>query len=382
MLVYGTRPEVIKMTPVAAAFRNRPQQVELSLVFAGQHRELAQELFLPLQMDPDIAFDIMRDDQTLSDLGARCLGAFGDLFRQEQPDCVLVQGDTASVLFVSLAAYFARVTIGHVEAGLRSFRKYAPFPEELMRRLTDSLADLHFAPTSTAAANLRAEGIDDASIFITGNTVVDAVRRASSVAGGYTTQLIRRWAESVPQFVVVTLHRRESFGDDLRNIVEAVAKFARANPQVYFIFPVHPNPNVRQPVKAVLEGLKNVKLVDPVGYFDMVYLLERCTVVLTDSGGIQEEAPALGKRVLVARSVTERPEGVDAGVAQLVGSNKEAIITGLEEATRGSTGVHLETTVDTPYGDGLAGERIADIVLSHLVGLERRTVDWTGPLVG
>jgi UDP-N-acetylglucosamine 2-epimerase (non-hydrolysing) len=182
--------------------------------------------------------------------------------------------------------------------------------------------------------------------------------------------------------VVVTLHRRESFGDDLRNIVEAVAKFARANPQVYFIFPVHPNPNVRQPVKAVLEGLKNVKLVDPVGYFDMVYLLERCTVVLTDSGGIQEEAPALGKRVLVARSVTERPEGVDAGVAQLVGSNKEAIITGLEEATRGSTGVHLETTVDTPYGDGLAGERIADIVLSHLVGLERRTVDWTGPLVG
>ncbi len=360
------------MSPVARALTGAAR---VTRVFTGQHRELVTPLFDALNMTPDLAVDIMRNDQSLHEVGARCLLEIGDLIRKSPPDCVLVQGDTASVLFTALASYFERVLVGHVEAGLRSFDKFSPFPEEIMRRLTGGIADLHFAPTPLAARHLESEGVDRTAIFTTGNTVVDAVRAATPLAERYASDEIRRWADEHDRYVVVTLHRRESFGEDLRAILTAIRSFAEAHPEIAFIYPVHPNPNVREPVASVLNGISNVHLVDPVGYFEMVYLLKRCVTVLTDSGGIQEEAPALGKRVLVARKVTERPEGVQQGVAKLVGSDSRVIIDELERELREA---EIPVGAVTPYGDGRASERIADIVVSVLTGRSRSTGDWTG----
>ena len=374
-VVYGTRPEVIKMSPVARALTG---DARVTRVFTGQHRELVTPLFDALDMTPDLAVDIMRNDQSLHEVGARCLLEIGDLIRKSPPDCVLVQGDTASVLFTALASYFERILVGHVEAGLRSFDKFSPFPEEIMRRLTAGIADLHFAPTPLAAQHLNAEGVDREAIFTTGNTVVDAVRAATPLAERYASDEVRRWADEHDRYVVVTLHRRESFGGDLKTILSAIRTFAEAHPGIAFIYPVHPNPSVKGPVAALLEGISNVSLVDPIGYFDMVYLLKRCVTVLTDSGGIQEEAPALGKRVLVARKVTERPEGVALGTAQLVGADAAVIIQALEREIEGES---RPMGSDTPYGDGKAGERIADIVISTLTNRPRRTRDWTGGIV-
>jgi UDP-N-acetylglucosamine 2-epimerase (non-hydrolysing) len=375
--VYGTRPEVIKMAPVVRALRARSDAVTVRLVFTGQHRDLARDLFVPLEMTPDVALDVMTDDQSLPAVGARCLQAIAHALEQDAPALLLVQGDTSTVLFSALAAYFHKIPIGHVEAGLRSFNKYAPFPEESMRRLTDAVADLHFAATPRAAANLRAEGVNPATVFVTGNTGIDAVQHAAEFGEGEVSSHVRDWVRAGGPYVVTTLHRRESFGEDLRRIMSGVAAFARAHPEVRTILPVHPNPNVEGPVKRFLAGLPNVRLVKPLRYFDMVYLLVHCTTILTDSGGIQEEAPALGKRVLVARRITERPEGVDAGVARLVGADGDEIAQALHaEVIRAEE--RGDTDVPCPYGDGKAGERIADIVTHRLSGSPRTTGDWTG----
>ncbi len=374
--IYGTRPEVIKMAPVVWALRARPEAIAVRLVFTGQHRELASDLFTPLAMEPDLALGVMTEDQSLTAVGARCLQAVGHALEREAPALVLVQGDTSTVLFSALAAYFHKVAIGHVEAGLRSFNKYAPFPEEAMRHMTDALADLHFAATPRAAANLRAEGIHPASIFVTGNTVIDAVQHAADIGEREASSHLRAWARTGGPYVVTTLHRRESFGADLQRIVSGLAAFARAHPDVRTILPVHPNPNVRGPVTRFLAGLPNVRLVDPLPYFDMVYLLAHCTAILTDSGGIQEEATALRKRVLVARRVTERPEGVDAGLARLVGADEDEIAQALHQEVIGAN-EYASEEVPCPYGDGKAGDRIADIVAHRICGSPRTTVDWT-----
>ena len=375
--VYGTRPEVIKMAPVVRALRARPEAIAVRLAFTGQHRDLARDLFAPLAMEPDLALDVMTEDQTLTGVGARCLQAMGVALEREPPGLLLVQGDTTTVLFSTLAAYFHKVPIGHVEAGLRSFNKYAPFPEEGMRRLADAVADLHFAATPRAAANLHAEGVDAATIFVTGNTVIDAVQHAAGLGEREASAGVRAWVRAGGPYVVTTVHRRESFGADLQRIVSGLAAFARAHPEVRTILPVHPNPNVRGPVTRFLAGLPNVRLVDPLPYFDMVYLLAHCTTILTDSGGIQEEAPALGKRVLVARRVTERPEGIDAGVARLVGADADEIAEALHEELLWAE-QHRSAGLPCPYGDGNAGERIADIVTHRVCGSPRITGDWTG----
>ena len=375
--VYGTRPEVIKMAPVVWALRARPEAIAVRLVFTGQHRELASDLFAPLAMEPDLALDVMTQDQSLTAVGARCLQEVGHALERDAPALLLVQGDTSTVLFSALAAYFRKVAIGHVEAGLRSFDKYAPFPEEVMRRLTDTVADLHFAATPRGAANLHAEGVDRATIFVTGNTVIDAVQHAADLGEREASSHVRAWVRTGGPYVVTTLHRRESFGADLQRILSGLAAFARAHPEVRTILPVHPNPNVRGPVTRFLAGLPNVRLVDPLPYFDMVYLLVHCTTILTDSGGIQEEAAALRKRVLVARRVTERPEGVDAGLARLVGADEHEIAKALHQELVGANG-YASAEVPCPYGDGKAGDRIADIVAHRICGSPRTTVDWTG----
>jgi UDP-N-acetylglucosamine 2-epimerase (non-hydrolysing) len=366
------------MAPVAAALDERRDDLEVVRVFAGQHRELAEELFDPLDMVPDLRLDVMVPDQTLEGVGARLLTEFGNLLAtEERPDCVLVQGDTATVFFASLAAFFHRIPVGHVEAGLRSFDRYAPFPEEMMRRLTDRVAQLFFAPTSRSVENLRAEGIASENIFLTGNTVVDAVRHAAGEADRLVRRGTREWADQQGRFVLVTLHRRESFGEDMRHILEGIQQFLDRNPEVGLIFPVHPNPNVRAMVHEMLGSRQNARLTEPLPYFDLVYLLQRCNTVLTDSGGIQEEAPALGKHVLVARKVTERPEGVEAGAATLVGADTGLILSALEEACAAGRQPSVSISKhDTPYGDGLAGRRISDIVSHRLLGRPRDTADW------
>lgn len=375
-IVFGTRPEVIKMAPVISAFRDRPGEVMIREVYTGQHRELATDLFDTLDVRPDHSLDLMRHDQTPADVGARALGAMDGLLSRDRPDCVLVQGDTGTAFFTALAAFFHRLPVGHVEAGLRSFRRYEPYPEEMMRRLADRVSAMHFAPTPGAVQNLRSEGIHGAGVFLTGNPVIDAVRRFSLVSEARASRFARTWAAEKGPFVLVTLHRRESFGASLRRMLGALAAFARSRPDVRLLYPVHPNPAVTQAAREILADIPSVTLHEPLGYLDLLYLLRRAGAVLTDSGGLQEEASALGRTILVARDVTERPEGVEAGWATLVGCDPELIAVGLaEELDDGRRPVELPDG-ETPYGDGRAGERIADIVIHQLTGAVRRTTDW------
>lgn len=388
-IVYGTRPEVVKLAPVARALEAREEPVRLRRIFTGQHDELARDLFPALGMEPDRNLRLMRPDQQPSELGARCLQAMDDLLDETgTPDLVLVQGDTSTVLFVALAAFFRRVPVGHVEAGLRTHRRYSPFPEEMIRRLAGDLAEIHFAPTPGAARNLRDEGADPGDVHVTGNPAVDAVRwiaglegdagdaPGSAAPGAAVSDETAAWLGDDSPYLLVTLHRRESWGDPMARILGALGSFARDHPELRLFFPVHPNPRVRRQVReSGLGDRENVRLAEPVDYLDMVRLIQGCRAVFTDSGGLQEEAPSLGKRVVVAREETERPEGLDGGWLRLVGSEPAAIREALEEAAAPSRSPSVP--LSAPHGDGRAGERVADIVLHRLAGSERRTRDWS-----
>lgn len=374
-MVYGTRPEVVKLAPVVRALEARPERLRVRRVFTGQHAELGRDLFAVLGMAPDVDLDLMRRDQEPEAVGARCLEAMGELLAGSPPGMVLVQGDTATVFFSALAAFLRRVPVAHVEAGLRTHRRDAPFPEEMMRRLTAPVAELHFAPTPLAAENLRVEGVDPGAVHVTGNPSVDAVRWAAPRARERASPEVRRLAAELPGFVVVTLHRRENFGPPFRRVLAALAAFAADRPDLHLVWPVHPNPRIREQLEEAGLDLPNVHLLEPVGYLEMVHLLETCGAVLTDSGGLQEEAPALGRRVVVTREETERPEGTDDGWLRLVGTDPEAIRGALAEVTR-SNGRPDAAPVVAPHGDGRAGERIADLLLHRLCGTERRTAAW------
>lgn len=399
-IVYGTRPEVVKLAPVARALEAREEPVRLRRVFTGQHDELARDLFPALGMEPDRNLRLMRPDQRPSELGARCLQAVDDLLDETgRPDLVLVQGDTSTVLFVALAAFFRRVPVGHVEAGLRTHRRYSPFPEEMIRRLAGDLAEIHFAPTPGAARNLREEGVGPGDLHVTGNPAVDAVRWIAGLEGGAggapgtaapgggvsgaapsaaaVSDETAAWLGDDSPYVLVTLHRRESWGEPMARILGALGSFARDYPELRLFFPVHPNPRVRRQVReSGLGDLENVRLAEPVDYLDMVRLIQGCRAVFTDSGGLQEEAPSLGKRVVVAREETERPEGLDGGWLRLVGSDPAAIRNALEEEAAAPSR-SPSAPLSAPHGDGRAGERVADIVLHRLAGSERRTRDWS-----
>lgn len=374
-IVYGTRPEVVKLAPVVRALRAREGPLRVRRLFTGQHDELGRDLFGALGMAPDVDLALMREDQAPEELGARCLEAMGGRLATSPPDMVLVQGDTASVFFSALAAFLRRVPVAHVEAGLRTHRRDAPFPEEMMRRLTAPVAELHFAPTPQAAENLRAEGVDPGTVHVTGNPAVDAVRWAAPRARRRAAGEVRRLTAELTDFVVVTLHRRESFGEPFRGVLSALGQVAADRPDLHLVWPVHPNPRVREQLSAAGLDRDNVHLLEPVGYLEMVHLLEECAAVFTDSGGLQEEAPALGKRVIVAREETERPEGTRDGWLRLVGADPGAISRALEEVTRGD-GRPAAVPLTAPHGDGRAAERIADLLLYRLCGSERRTEDW------
>lgn len=352
------------MAPLVLALQN-DDRFESVLCVTGQHREMLDQVLSLFALSPDYDLNIMRSGQGLTDITAGILTGMRDVLADVNPDIVLVHGDTATTFAATLAAYYQRIPVGHVEAGLRTGNLYSPWPEEANRKLTGALAALHFAPTRTAAENLLAEGVVDDRIAVTGNTVIDALLRTVARFDKdpeLVNSLSRRLPFLTPErrLVLVTGHRRESFGGGFERICEALNRTARAFPDVDIVYPVHLNPNVREPVNRLLNGLDNVHLIEPLDYLPFVYLMSRSYLILTDSGGIQEEAPSLGKPVLVMRDTTERPEAVDAGTVELVGTDVERICERLRVLLTDETTYQRMSQAHNPYGDGRACSRILD----------------------
>jgi UDP-N-acetylglucosamine 2-epimerase (non-hydrolysing) len=365
LTVFGTRPEAIKMAPVVKELERFPDEIESVVCATAQHREMLDQVLDIFDIQPDYDLDIMLPGQTLSQLTANILTRLDHVIAQEQPDWVLVQGDTTTVMVSSLVAYYHRVRVGHVEAGLRTDDKWQPYPEEINRRLTDVMADFCFAPTEKSRQNLLREGVPDDAIVVTGNTVIDALLM--------TTRRLRREAGHSPQWsgdgrrlVLVTAHRRENFGQPLIRICGALAEIATRYPsEVQIVYPVHPNPNVLGPVHEMLDGIPNITLTEPLDYYDFVHLMSKAYLILTDSGGLQEEAPSLGVPVLVLREVTERPEGVAAGTARVVGTSCERIVEETVVLLNDDDAYERMSRAVNPYGDGRASQRIVKALLGR-----------------
>lgn len=366
MAVFGTRPEAIKMFPVVHALRAHAG-IDARVCVTAQHREMLDQVLEIARITPDIDLDVMQANQSLDGLLARLVTGLGEAFDSEKPDRILVHGDTLTTMAATLSGYFRKIPVGHVEAGLRSGNIYHPWPEEVNRKVAGAVADLHFAPTETAAAALRAENVPAERIHVTGNTVIDAllatkarVDEEPSLAAGLDP-LVSRFAGK--RVIAVTSHRRENFGDGMKAIAEAIAAIA-ARSDVAVVFPVHPNPHVRSAMEPILGALDNVALIDPLDYPHFVRLLAASELVLTDSGGVQEEAPALGKPVLVMRETTERPEGIEAGTAKLVGTDADRIVAEAERLLDDEAAYAAMARAHNPFGDGHAAERIVEL-LAH-----------------
>lgn len=381
LVVIGTRPEGIKLAPVIAALRN-VDTIETRVALTGQHTDLMDQVLQVFDLEPDWDLGIMREGQDLYDVTRECLTGLRGVISGYRPDLVLVEGDTASVFLAGLVSFYEKVRVGHVEAGLRSGDKWRPWPEEIFRRLTGVVADLHFAPTPRARDNLLRENVPADNIHVTGNTVVDALLAIATRGEPARSAELQAALDSGQRLLLLTAHRRESFGEPLRRAFGAIRTLADRFDDIVVLYPVHPNPNVREAALAVLGEHPRIRLTEPLDYLDLVRALERATLVFTDSGGIQEEAPTFGVPVLVMREVTERPEAVEAGVALLVGTDPDRMLeagTAVLEGRAARLMPGLGSRLRNPYGDGRAGERIADIVVSELTGAPRRTADWTGP---
>ena len=354
LLVFGTRPEVIKMAPVALALREHSGEFDTVLCSTGQHRGMLNQTLAVFGLEPDVALDLMGPRQTLVNLTTRSLGALDNVLTRVRPDLVVVQGDTTSAMVGALAAYYHRVPVAHVEAGLRTDDLYRPFPEEGNRRLIGTLAALHFAPTPSAAYRLLQEGVPERQIFVTGNTVIDALLgvRVNRRHGGHLPLPNGR------RRILLTMHRRESRGTTLENICRAILQVVERNDDVEVVFPVHSSPFVREPVSRLLSGHARIRLTEPLDYREFILLMHSCYLVLTDSGGIQEEAPALGKPVLVLRDTTERPEAIDAGTSALVGTHPGRVLSATETLLQDEMSYQAMAHAENPYGDGRAAERI------------------------
>ncbi|HHY47806.1 MAG TPA: UDP-N-acetylglucosamine 2-epimerase (non-hydrolyzing) [Firmicutes bacterium] len=361
MAIFGTRPEAIKMAPVVKQLKQE-EDFKAVVTVTAQHREMLDQVLELFDIVPDYDLGIMSEAQTLSEIMVKCLSGLVEPIRAVAPDLVLVHGDTATTVAGALAAFYHRVAVGHVEAGLRTGEKYNPYPEEMNRRLTAVLADLHFSPTPNHRRNLIREGIDPGAIFVTGNTVIDALFEVIKVDHEFSDPLLASIPYDQYRVILVTAHRRENWGEPFRRIMRAVARIAREFPDVLVIFPVHMNPVVREPAKELLGALERVYLVDPVDYLTMANLMKRSYMILTDSGGLQEEAPSLGKPVLVLRSVTERPEGIEAGTLRLVGTDEDAIFAEASKLLKDSLEYSRMAQARNPYGDGRASKRIVDAI--------------------
>jgi UDP-N-acetylglucosamine 2-epimerase (non-hydrolysing) len=379
MLVFGTRPELIKLAPLVHAYRARPALAELTLCSTSQHRQMLDSTLAAFDLRADIDLDLMQDGQHPSEFLGRLMLALRPVLAEVRPDIVAVQGDTATVMGAALAAFLCGSQVAHVEAGLRTRDKRAPFPEEVNRRVAGVVADLHFAPTARARDNLLREGVDPTTVFLTGNTVVDALRWMQTRVAGMT--LPPELHPGGRRLVLVTAHRRESFGEPFRELCLALRQIAERFDDVCLIYPVHLNPNVQRPVHEILGGCPRVRLVAPQDYATFVALLSRAHLVLTDSGGIQEEAPALGKPVLVLREKTERPEAVAAGVVKLVGTQRSRIVDEASQLLSNEAAYAAMARVVNTYGDGLAGQRIAEVTIDGRMSTPP-FVDPGGPFTG
>ena len=371
MLVFGTRPEAIKMAPLYHALKACPEQFETQVCVTAQHRQMLDQVLRVFEITPDIDLNLMKAGQDLYDVTSSVLLGMRDVLRQHKPDALLVHGDTTTSLAAAMAAFYGGVPVGHVEAGLRTNDVYAPFPEEFNRQVASKVTRWHFAPTEFSQQNLLKERVDEDQISVTGNTVIDAllwvlaridsdVGRQAELTSFLNDRLPFAWQSE--RFVLITGHRRENFGSGFLQICEALKDLAARYPNVHLVYPVHLNPNVQQPVKSLLANLPNVHLIEPLDYEPFVYLLKHSHIVLTDSGGIQEEAPSLGKPVLVMRDVTERPEAVDAGTVILVGANRDRIVANVSELLDNDATYKRMSRAHNPYGDGNACERIIDVL--------------------
>ena len=373
LLVFGTRPEAIKMAPLVKKLQEYPEQFQTIVCVTGQHREMLDQVLRLFDIAPEYDLNIMKPNQDLYDITSRILLGMRDVLKEVQPDIVLVHGDTTTSMAAALAAFYQQIPVGHVEAGLRTGTIYSPWPEEMNRLITGRITTHHFSPTPLAKENLLKENVDETQIIVTGNTVIDALQMvvkrldedkalANEVAAkinqmGYDVQRL----DSKRGMVLITGHRRENFGEGFLNICHAIKSLSVKYPNVDFVYPMHLNPNVRKPVLEILgEGAENVFLIEPLDYLPFVYMMQHSTLILTDSGGVQEEAPGLGKPVLVMRDTTERPEAVEAGTVLLVGTNREKIEQGVSMLLDDADIYRRMSEAVNPYGDGRACERIAE----------------------
>ncbi|MGD9930770.1 MAG: non-hydrolyzing UDP-N-acetylglucosamine 2-epimerase [Mangrovibacterium sp.] len=382
LLAFGTRPEAIKMAPLVKALQKQPDRFQSIVCVTGQHREMLDQVLQIFEIRPDYDLNIMKPGQDLYDITARVLTGMRDVLREVQPDLVLVHGDTTTSAATALAAYYQQIPVGHVEAGLRTHNIYSPWPEEMNRQITGRIASIHFAPTPLSRKNLMREGVNDDRIKVTGNTVIDALQlvidkietnpgiiediRQLLGKHGISEGLLNAW-DSSRRLVLITGHRRENFGDGFLNICHAIKELAVSYPEADFVYPVHLNPNVKEPVFEVLGNngdrtLSNIHLIAPLDYLPFVYLMSKSYLVLTDSGGIQEEAPGLGKPVLVMRDTTERPEAVEAGTVLLVGTNKQKIVQEVSRLLEDPAHYESMSQASNPYGDGQASPRIVEMI--------------------
>lgn len=371
MLVFGTRPEAIKMAPLFHALKALPDEFDTQLCVTAQHRQMLDQVLKVFEITPDIDLNLMKPGQDLFDVTSSVLTGMRDVLRAHRPDALLVHGDTSTTLAAAMASFYLGVPVGHVEAGLRTHDLHAPFPEEFNRQVASKLTKWHFAPTAFSRQNLLDERVPEAAISVTGNTVIDALfwilgridadtQRRSSLESLLTEQLNFDW--QTQRFVLITGHRRENFGDGFLQICHALQELAARYPAVQFVYPVHLNPNVQHPVNSILADVPNVHLIAPLDYEPFVYLLKHSHIVLTDSGGIQEEAPSLGKPVLVMRDVTERPEAIEAGTVRLVGADRGRIVANVAELLDREASYLAMSKAHNPYGDGKACARIISIL--------------------
>ncbi|WP_321802406.1 non-hydrolyzing UDP-N-acetylglucosamine 2-epimerase [Burkholderia sp. BCC1993] len=380
LLVFGTRPEAIKMAPLVRALKAR-KDVDARVCVTAQHREMLDQVLTLFDIKPDYDLNLMRQSQTLTDVTTGILQAIGTVFDDLRPDVVLVHGDTTTTLAVSIAAFYRYLPVGHVEAGLRSGDIWSPWPEELNRRVTDAVSSWHFAPTGQARDNLFSEGVPVGAVVMTGNTVIDALHDVKRMLD-HDTALNDKVAAHFPfleasrRVVLITGHRRESFGEPFRHFCEALCTLAKRYPDAQFVYPLHLNPNVREPARALLGSVPNIYLIEPQEYLSFVFLMSRSHFIITDSGGIQEEGPALGKPVLVTRETTERPEAIHAGTARLVGTDQERIVWEASRLFDSDSAYEEMARASNPYGDGHASERIIH-ALMHTPGATAKATSFS-----
>lgn len=368
MTIFGTRPEAIKMAPLVLELKKRPEEFEAIVTVTAQHREMLDQVLSIFDIQPDYDLNIMKDRQTLMDVTTRGLEGLDDVMKKVKPDIVLVHGDTTTTFIAGLAAFYNQIQVGHVEAGLRTWNKYSPYPEEMNRQLTGVLADLHFAPTDKSAANLQAENKKEERIFVTGNTAIDALK--TTVKETYEHEVLTKLGDD--RLILLTAHRRENLGQPMKNMFRAVKRIVDEHEDVQVVYPVHLNPVVRETANDILGNDPRIHLIEPLDVIDFHNFAERAHIILTDSGGVQEEAPSLGVPVLVLRDTTERPEGIEAGTLKLAGTEEETIYTLAKELLT-DEGVYKQMSqASNPYGDGLASKRICDAISYYFNRRENR----------